>query len=78
MVGRNGEGLALLLNRRGKERLLIFCYARRTRTSRGTIRLKGGAHKEMLRPCYEVLGFLVSQEVKTQRSRRSVLDDEVR
>jgi hypothetical protein len=35
-----------------------FCYARRTRTSRETIRLKGGAHEEMLRPCYEVLGFL--------------------
>jgi hypothetical protein len=27
------------------------CYARRTKMSRGTIRLKGGAHKETLRPC---------------------------
>jgi hypothetical protein len=27
------------------------CYARRTGTSRETIRLKGGAHEETLRPC---------------------------
>jgi hypothetical protein len=58
VLGRNGDGLALLLDRRGKGRLLIFCYARRTRTLRGTIRLKGGAHEETQRPWYEVLGFL--------------------
>jgi hypothetical protein len=50
MLGRNGDGLALLLNRRGKGRLLIFCYVRRTRPSSGLIRLKGGAHEETLRP----------------------------
>jgi hypothetical protein len=58
VVVQNGGRVALLLNRRGEGRLLIFCYARRTRTLRETIRLKGGAHEETLRPCYDVRRFL--------------------
>jgi hypothetical protein len=65
------------------------CYARRTRTSRRTIRLKGGAHEETLRPCYEVLGFLCckgwilrgqddrSWTMKYARLRRSKVQTEV-
>jgi hypothetical protein len=37
--------------------------------SRGTIRLKRGAHEEMLRPCYEVVRFLRSQDLRVQDSR---------
>jgi hypothetical protein len=32
------------------DHILCNCYARRTRSSSGLIRLKGGAHKETLRP----------------------------
>jgi hypothetical protein len=46
-----------------------YCYARRTRTSRGTIRLKGGAHEETLHPCYEVARFLRSQGWRVQDNR---------
>jgi hypothetical protein len=46
------------------------CYARRTRTSRGTIRLKGGAHEETLRPCYKVSKCLRSQGLGVQRTRQ--------
>jgi hypothetical protein len=54
VVVGNGGRVVLLLDRRDEGRLLIFCYTRHTIMSRGTIRLKGGAHEEMLRPWYEV------------------------
>jgi hypothetical protein len=57
VVVRNGGQVVLLLNRRDEGRLLIFCYARRTRTLRGTIRLKGGAHEETLRLDTKGQGF---------------------
>jgi hypothetical protein len=50
VVIRNGGRVVLLLDRRDKGRLLIFCYVRHTVTSRETQCLKGGAHKETLCP----------------------------
>jgi hypothetical protein len=50
VVIRNGGRVVLLLDRRDEGRLLIICYMRRTVMSRETQCLKGGAHKETLRP----------------------------